>query len=120
MADITALEQELNQLILQGQVLDGFEKFTTDDVVMIEPNQEPVRGKDANRVREQEFFAMVEEFHGMSLDGWAVNGNLSFSEWSVDITFKDGNRVSWTQVERRTWNDDGKIEEVRFFYPPAG
>ena len=119
MADIEKLDRQFNEFVKTGQAMDAFEKFTSDDVVMIEPGQEPVSGKDANRQREQDFYGIVEEFHGIALRDAAVSGNASFSEWEVDITFKDGNRANWTQVERRKWSDDGKVQEVRFFYDPS-
>lgn len=122
MANLQELEQQMNSMILEGNVMDAFEKFTHDDVVMKEPGQDPVKGKDANRQREKDFYSSVDQFHGMSLDGWAVNESdqSSFSEWSVDIEFKGGDRVQWSQVERRRWTDDGEVAEVQFFYPPMG
>ena len=36
MSDIDALDQELNDMILQGEILEAFDKFYADDVVMKE------------------------------------------------------------------------------------
>ena len=119
MTDIAALDKEMNDMLLQGDVMGAFEKFTADDVVMIEPGQEPFVGKETNRKREGEFFEMVEEFHGNKLISAAVNGNVSFGEWESVITFK-GAPAPYTmhQIERRKWNDDGTISEIQFFYKP--
>ena len=49
MKDLRTLVDELNQMILEGKILDAFEKFYADDVVM-QDNDYPVRvGKDMNR-----------------------------------------------------------------------
>ena len=50
--DIQANVKDLNQMILEGKMMDAFEKYYADDVVMQEINMEPVVGKDANRERE--------------------------------------------------------------------
>jgi len=115
--NIPALEAELNQMILSGQALDAFERFYADDVVMQENQHEPRRGKDANREYEQQFFGSIAEFHGAALGGVAVAGNKSFSEWTFDVTFQDGTRMTNDQVTARTWND-GKVVFERFYYTP--
>ena len=61
MSDIATLDQELNQMVLNGKAMEAFEKFYADDVVMQENSNEPCVGKDANRTREEEFFASLEE-----------------------------------------------------------
>jgi hypothetical protein len=41
MKDLRTLVDELNQMILEGKILDAFEKFYADDVVM-QDNDYPV------------------------------------------------------------------------------
>jgi len=115
--NIRALEEELNQMILSGQALDAFEKLYADDVVMQENQDEPRRGKDTNRSYEQQFFGNIAEFHGAKLGGVAVSGDRSFSEWTFDVTFKDGVRMTNDQVSARTWRD-GQVVFERFYYTP--
>ena len=115
MSNIEQLENELNQMILQGQAMEAFEKFYADDIVMQE-NNEPARvGKDANREFEEQFFSSIKEFHGATLGDVAVTGDISFSEWVFDATFQDGNRVANPQVTRRKWKD-GKVVNERFYH----
>src|ERR1700694_5753001 len=95
---VTELEQQLNQQILQGDILGAFDRFYADDVVMQENMQEPTNGKEANRKREEAFLAAVEQFHGAEMHVSAVNGNVSFSEWTVDATYKGAGRFALTQV----------------------
>jgi len=114
MADTTQLDAQLNDMIREGKVLEAFEKFYADDVVMLE-NDKPTEGKDANRKREQEFFASVEQMHEMKIGRAAVNGDVSFCEQVFDATFKDGNRVKMEQITVRTWKD-GQVVRERFYY----
>lgn len=115
MSGITAFDQDLNQKILTGQAMEGFEKYYADDVVMQENSDAPFVGKDLNRKREIEFFSSIGEFHGAKVEAAAVNGDTSFGQWWMDVTFKNGPRIQLNQVAVRKWKD-GKIVHERFFY----
>ena len=117
--DIQSLENELNQTILGGDILGAFEKFYAEDVVMQEANGTPHVGKAVNRKREEEFVGSVETFHGAEVTAGAVQGDTSFSEWVMDVTFKGGGRVQMQQVAVRRWKD-GQVAHERFYYDTAG
>jgi ketosteroid isomerase-like protein len=114
-ADISAVDAQLNEMILTGRALEAFEKFYADDVVMQENSEEPRVGKDVNRKAEEEFFAGVAEWHDGKLLASAINGDTSFSEWYMDISFKNGARAKASQVAVRKWKN-GKVVHERFFY----
>ncbi len=114
---VQQLNDELNQMIMRGEALDAFERFYADDVVMQENLEEPTVGKDANRIREQEFFGSIEAFHGAELLSTAAGDDVSFAEMSFDITFKGGQRTKMTEVAVRRWRD-GKVVHERFYYAP--
>ncbi len=113
--DITAFDQELNEMVLTGRAMEAFEKYYADDVVMQENSDEPFVGKDFNRKREIEFFDSIAEWHGGECSAAAVNGDVSFSEWVVDVTFKNGFRMKLEQVAVRRWKN-GQIAHERFYY----
>jgi hypothetical protein len=115
MSDIQKLENELNEGILTGRALDVFDKFYAEDVVMQENSDAPFVGKSFNRKREEEFFSSIAEFHGAKLLGSAVAADRSFSEWLLDVTFKNGARVKLEQVAVRQWKD-GHVVHERFYY----
>lgn len=115
MPDVATLDQELNQMVLNGQAMEAFEKFYSEDVVMQENSNEPVVGKDANRKREEEFFASLEEFHGAGVLASASAGDRSFSEWWMDVTIRGAGRVKMEQVTVRSWKD-GLVVSERFYY----
>lgn len=119
MSDVKTLDAELNHMILSGQVMEAFEKFYAEDVVMQENDDEPRTGKQKNREFEQQFMSSVEQFHGAELLASAVNGDVSFSESSWDMTFKGGKRVKMSEVAVRRW-EDGKVAHERFYYKPQG
>ena len=112
---VAAQDRALNQLVLDGRILEGFDQFYADDVVMQENAAAPTVGKAANRAREVQFLDSIERFHGATLVGSAVAGDRSYSEWVLDLTFKGGVRVQLEQVAVRRWRD-GQIAEERFYY----
>ena len=90
----------------------------SEDVVMQENSNEPVVGKDANRQREEEFFASLEEFHGAGVVATAATGDWSFSQWWMDVTVRGVGRARTEQVSVRVWKD-GLVVSERFYYNPA-
>lgn len=113
--DVKALDDQLNQQVLAGDILNAFDRFYADDVVMQENTSEPFVGKAVNREREIAFLNSVEQFHGAKLLGSAVNGDRTYSEWELDATYKGGGRVKLTQVAVRQWRN-GQVAHERFYY----
>jgi ketosteroid isomerase-like protein len=110
-----ALDQQLNDMILGGKALEAFDKFYADDVVMQENSEEPRAGKALNRKFEEEFFSSLASWNDGRIEASAVNGDVSFSQWYMDVTFKNGFQYKAAQVAVRRWKD-GKVVHERFFY----
>ena len=115
MSDIAALDNDLNQKVLTGAAMEAFELYYADDVIMQENSDPPFEGKEVNRQREIEFFDSVAEWNDAKVEASAVNGDTTFSQWWMDITFKNGYRYTNTQVAVRKWRD-GQVVHERFFY----
>ena len=113
--NVAALDQALNEAVLSGKALEAFEQYYADDVVMQENSDAPRVGKDANRKAEIDFFSSLEAFHEGKVVSSAVNGDVSFGEWFMDVTFKGGHRLKLAQTAVRRWKD-GKIVHERFYY----
>jgi antitoxin component YwqK of YwqJK toxin-antitoxin module len=116
MSHINALDQELNDMILQGKILEAFDKFYADDVVMKEDDTERV-GKEANREYEEQFVEALEEFHAAEIVSRAVDeeNHVTLSEWHNEMTLDGVGRVEQKQVSVRTWNEDGQITSEKFY-----
>ena len=109
--------QDLHNLMFSGKLLDAFEKYYADNVVMDEPNSGKREGKDANREYEKKFLSMVKEFHDAGVTAIASNEETGkvLIESFMDVTFQDGNRVKMEQVSVQSWKD-GQIVHERFYY----
>lgn len=116
MSDLNERDQELNNMILQGKILEAFDKFYAEDIVMVEDGDERV-GKAANREYEEQFVAAIEEFHGAEVEARAVDEDkrVTFSQWFNDMTLEGVGRVQQKQVAVRTWNEEGQITRERFY-----
>jgi ketosteroid isomerase-like protein len=102
-------------MVLSGQALAAFDELYADDVVMQENSDAPFVGKALNRDREIAFFDSVAEIHSAKVLSAATEGDVSFSEWEMDITFKNGYRATLAQVAVRRWRN-GQIAHERFYY----
>jgi hypothetical protein len=108
---------ELYSMINSGQLLDAFEKYYSEDVVMQEMGEEPRIGKAANREYEIKFVSSVESVHGGGVDNITAdenNGVVMIENW-MDVTFKGGHRVKLEQVCVQEWNGDQIVKE-RFYH----
>jgi len=114
-------EQEVQSMIAEGKLLEAFEKFYADNVVMVEATGETTEGKDANRKREEQFVSGLAEMHGGGVKSMTSNEDdgVTMAEVWMDASFKDGNRVKMEQVSVKKW-EDNKIVHERFYYNMPG
>ena len=116
MSTLNERDQELNDMILQGEILEAFDKFYADDIVMEEDGKERV-GKEANREYEEQFVNSLKAFHSGEVKARGVDedNNVTFSEWENEMTLEGIGRVQQKQVAVRTWNDQGQITHEKFY-----
>lgn len=118
---ILALEQELQTMMAQGQMLEAFDKFYADDVVMVEATGEVREGKAYNREFEIKWLESVEGIHGGGVTAMTSNeetGHTCTETWG-DFAFKGGQRMKMEEVSVKKW-ENGKIVHERFYYNAAG
>lgn len=101
--------------ILAGKLLETFDEYYADNVVMSDNRTDERVGKVTNRVHEQKFISNVQEFHGAKTGRILVDGDHAAVEWTFDLTFKGGNRVKMQQVAVQTWKD-GKVIREDFYH----
>lgn len=110
----TAL-QDINQLVTGGQLLEAFDKYYHDDVIMQENEAAPTVSKAENLKREQQFLSDVTEFRGAAMKEIAVGDDVSFTVWQYDYTHKEWGVRNYQQVSIQWWKD-GKIIKEQFIY----
>ena len=115
MNNLKDLITDLNNLVLQGKMMEAFEKYYHDDVVMQENESAPTIGKEANRKREEEFVSSLIDFRSANVLEIAAGDGVTMVLWKYDYTHKDWGVRNYTQVSVQTWKND-KIVKEQFFY----
>lgn len=97
-----------------GKLLDGFEKYYAENVVMQELSEAPRVGKDANRKHEVNFVKSIQEVHGAGILSFAedASNNKTMVESWMDLTFANGFRVNMQQVAVQTWGNGLIVHEI--------
>jgi hypothetical protein len=109
--------QDLIQGLLTGRLMEVFEKYYAEDVVMSENALEAETrvGKEKNRGYEA-YFAANAQWHDAKVGPLIVDGDHSAYEMYMDFTFL-GQRMQRTQVAVQEWRD-GQIVKETFYYKP--
>ncbi len=100
--------------IAKGEILETFDRFYADDVVMSENGVDERVGKAANRSYEEAFVDGV-TFHGAEVGEVVVEGDRAAVEWTFDFTPKGGERVRQRQVALQVWRD-GQVARETFYH----
>lgn len=121
MASILDMTQDLAHLAGSGQWHEAITTYYADDVTITESTGETFQGRDTQLDRMKEFGNSIKEMHGGGVHAITANEDqgVSMVESWLDATFADGNRMKMEEVERYRWKD-GKIVDVRFYYPTGG
>jgi YHS domain-containing protein len=109
---IAAALERRNVLIAHGWILEAFEKFYSDDVIVTWPDGVSVAGKRANRERLHQFAGGLKSFHGRvfssSID---VEYGLSSSEWILTLDQQQSGRSTVHQLTEQKWDNSRIVEE---------
>jgi ketosteroid isomerase-like protein len=110
----------LTALVARGAIMEAFEQFYADDVVMGENTGAPTVGKRANRERERAFVAFLARLDRYEARSVVVDeaGGRAVIHWIADFVGTDGVRYHYDQLAHQVWRD-GRIVEERFYYDSA-
>ncbi len=100
--------------VLAGKILETFDKYYADDVVMSENGVDERVGKRPCREYEDGFVNNV-EFHSAKVGSIIVDGDRAAVEWSFEMTPKGGSRMIQRQIAVQTWKD-GKVVGETFYH----
>ena len=100
--------------ILKGAILETFDRYYAEDVVMSENGVDERVGKAANRAYEEAFVKGV-TFHGAEVGAVLVDGDRAAVEWVFDLTPNGGERVKQHQVALQVWRD-GQVARETFYH----
>ena len=94
--------EKLNALIKEGKIMEAFDKYYGDEIVIQVNGNPPSVGKEVNRKREMIFLQEIEKLNQAEIKSVTFGGdkdNVSMTEWAIDIENKEG--VKKRSEERR-------------------
>ena len=109
--------EDLNQMILEGKILDAFDKYYAPDVVM-QDNDTPVRkGFESCRKFEESFVNNLTAFRGAKVNNVLISEDAGVAaiDWWMDYSHKEWGDRNYHQVAVQRWKD-GKIVSEKFVY----
>jgi len=117
MSSIKNNVEQLNNMILEGKILEAFEQFYADDVIMEENYGMQRSGKADCRVFEENFVNNLTAFRGAEVKSVMISedSGVAAIEWGFDYTHKEWGDRNYTQVSVQQWKD-GKIVREQFLY----
>jgi len=96
MADLKTNVEMLNQMILDGKILQAFDQFYAEEITMQDNNNPARMGKAENR-------------------STLISDALAVTEWWFDYTHKDYGERNYKQLAVQRWKD-GQLIEEKFYY----
>ncbi len=108
--------QALDQMVVDGKILDAVEKYFAENVITTEGNGEPSKGKAAKIAGLKAFFAEIATVNSIKLHAQGVDetGMVTFSEFTFDLQKADGSRILWNEILRRKWAA-GQVTDERYY-----
>src|SRR5678815_2078482 len=105
---------DLNNMILKGQILESMDKYYHPDCVVMEKNDVVATGLQEAKNREAEIFKGVEAWLKSEIIATAVGENVTMTEWHYEYKHRDFGHKKFDQVAVQHWKDE-KIIRDRFY-----
>lgn len=117
MSNLKEKVDNLNQMILEGKILEAFDQYYADDVVMQDNDNPPREGFKTCRDFEESFVNNLTAFRGAKVNNVMVSEDAGVTaiEWWFDYSHKEWGDRNYTQVAVQRWKD-GKIVSEKFIY----
>lgn len=109
---------KLNALIQEGKIMEAFEKYYGEEVVIQVNGNNPVVGKEQNRKREMIFLQEIEKLNSAEIKSVTFGGidnQVSMTEWIINFEDKKNENRLIYRVNVQHWKDDKIINEKLYF-----
>ena len=106
---------DLNDMIMQNQNIEAFERFYHEDVCTQVNDENPVVGKRSNRKIRQKEREEIIEFRSAKPIKVTFGEQTTMVEWHFNYVHKTKGLRCYTQVAVHQW-ENGTIIEEKLFY----
>ena len=119
MSDVQQRLTALDSMTAEGQILEALAEYYAESCTFTEAADGSSRD---SRGQQHEFlsgfFGSLQGFNGATMHRSAIQGDLSFSEWTFDMTAGNGDSIIWNEVLVRRW-ENGLVVEEKFYNASA-
>ncbi|MFS4457305.1 hypothetical protein [Maribacter sp. 2304DJ31-5] len=112
---IKTLATEMDGIVSKGAIVDAVKRFFADDATTSDYNGVATTNKQQMVEKMEGFAGAIAEVNGITHHATIVDNNESASEFTFDFNMKDGSKIYWHEIIRRTWNNDGKVAKEEYF-----
>lgn len=115
------IREQVNEVIIgivTGQILETFDKYYDEKVVIHDHSLSEQENKASIRAHKERFLKDLDAYHGARATSVVVDGHKSAVEWRVEITPKDGKRITLNQLAFQTWKNGKIIKETIYHLLP--
>lgn len=89
---------DLNQMILKGEILESMDKYYHPDCIVVERNDVVAKGLKQAKERESELFEGVEAWFKSEIVSTAIGESVTMTEWHYEYKHKDLGHKKFDQV----------------------
>jgi hypothetical protein len=110
--------EKLNTLIREGNALEAFEKYYSEDVIIQVNGNPPITGKEQNRKNEMIFLKEIGKLSSAEMKSVTFGGiddNITMTEWALNVDNQDSENKTIHRVNVQHWKDDVIINEKVYF-----
>ncbi len=107
--------QKMDAIVAQGAIVDAVKEFFADDANTSDYGDSKTHGKSEMIAKMEGFAGAIAKVNGITHHNSIVDGNQSASEFTFDFDMKDGSKILWHEIIKRTWNADGKVTKEEYF-----
>ncbi|HHP7237771.1 SnoaL-like domain-containing protein [Longibacter sp.] len=103
----------------QGNIMDAFERYYHENVVVVEADGQERHGKDAQRRAIEEWMSSVEEMHDGATEHITSNEaeGVTMVQSFTDVTIH-GERMPFREIAVQEWEGDQIVRESFFYFVP--
>lgn len=103
-----------NEMVKNGQVVEASRKYFAPNAITVDFDGTVTNNKVEIVGKMQNFAGSIAKVNGITLHNAALNGNVSFAEFTFDFDMQDGSRVYWHEILRTVW-EKGEIVHEQYF-----
>lgn len=111
LTDIVAAKVEMMK---QGQVVEATETYFADNAETSDFSGAKTANKSEMIEKMKGFTSGIQKVNGITHHNTAVNGDVSFLEFTFDFDMSDGSKILWHEVIRSVWKEEKIVSEKYF------